>query len=243
MSLLEVYLESYTLFEPMRSNDPSSNHPLDCVDRSHCCAGVLRLAAISRRESGAQAENAQKRSAAPAPKPVPVTIASVEKADFPAYLFGLGSVQGLNTVVVRTRVDGQIDKIAFQEGQLVKQGDILAEIDPRPYQAAYDQAVAKKAGTNSIWPMPSSIFIATSASANSRPSSRPTPRLPRSSSSSPRSPATLPPSQTPKPSSIMRPFARRWRASPVFVWSTRATSSTPLPRPASSRSPRSNRSP
>jgi multidrug efflux system membrane fusion protein len=74
-----------------------------------------------------------------------VTIASVEKADFPAYLFGLGSVQGLNTVVVRTRVDGQINKIAFREGELVNEGDILAEIDPRPYQAAFDQAVAKKA--------------------------------------------------------------------------------------------------
>jgi multidrug efflux system membrane fusion protein len=89
-----------------------------------------------------QAENAQKR---PAPPSVPVTIASVEKADFPAYLFGLGSVQAFNTVVVRTRVDGQIDKIAFQEGQFVKEGDILAQIDPRPYQAAFDQAVAKKA--------------------------------------------------------------------------------------------------
>jgi membrane fusion protein, multidrug efflux system len=91
---------------------------------------------------GVQAENAQKR---PAPPSVPVTIASVEKADFPAYLFGLGSVQAFNTVVARTRVDGQIDKIAFQEGQFVKEGDILAEIDPRPYQAAFDQAVAKKA--------------------------------------------------------------------------------------------------
>src|SRR5580692_13052953 len=91
---------------------------------------------------GVQADNAQKR---PAPPSVPVTIATVEKADFPSYLFGLGSVQAFNTVVVRTRVDGQIDKIAFQEGQLVKQGDILAEIDPRPYRAALDQAIAKKA--------------------------------------------------------------------------------------------------
>jgi membrane fusion protein, multidrug efflux system len=92
---------------------------------------------------GVQAGNAPKRS--PAAAAVPVTIASVEKADFPAYLFGLGSVQAFNTVVVRTRVDGEIDKIAFQEGQLVKQGDILAEIDPRPYRAALDQAIAKKA--------------------------------------------------------------------------------------------------
>jgi multidrug efflux system membrane fusion protein len=94
---------------------------------------------------GGQADSAQKRSGPPSAKPVPVTIASVEKADFPAYLFGLGSVQAFNTVIVRTRVDGQIDKIAFQEGQLVKEGDILAQIDPRPYQAALDQAVAKKA--------------------------------------------------------------------------------------------------
>ena len=76
---------------------------------------------------------------------VRVTVAPVEKSDFPVYLTGLGTVQGFNTVVVRTRVDGQIDKIAFQEGQLVNQGDLLAEIDPRPFQAALDQAKAKKA--------------------------------------------------------------------------------------------------
>ena len=92
----------------------------------------------------AQAQNAQ-RAGSPAGNPVPVTIATVEKSDFPSYLFGLGSVQAFNTVVVRSRVDGAIDKIAFQEGQLVKEGDILAQIDPRPYQAAFDQAVAKKA--------------------------------------------------------------------------------------------------
>src|SRR5260370_20335950 len=81
----------------------------------------------------------------PARPAVRVTIAPVEKADFPVYLTGLGTVQGFNTVLVRTRVDGQIDKIAFKEGQLVNQGDLLAEIDPRPYQAALDQAKAKKA--------------------------------------------------------------------------------------------------
>jgi membrane fusion protein, multidrug efflux system len=82
---------------------------------------------------------------APARPAVRVTVAPVEKSDFPVYLTGLGTVQGFNTVVVRTRVDGQIDKIAFQEGQLVKQGDLLAEIDPRPFQASLDQAKAKKA--------------------------------------------------------------------------------------------------
>jgi membrane fusion protein, multidrug efflux system len=88
------------------------------------------------------ANNAQKAAARPA---VRVTLAPVEKADFPVYLTGLGTVQGFNTVVVRTRIDGQIDKIAFQEGQLVNQGDLLVEIDPRPFQAALDQAKAKKA--------------------------------------------------------------------------------------------------
>jgi multidrug efflux system membrane fusion protein len=76
---------------------------------------------------------------------VQVSIAPVEKSDFPVYLTGLGTVQGFNTVLVRTRVDGQIDKIAFKEGQVVNQGDLLVEIDPRPYQATLDQAKAKKA--------------------------------------------------------------------------------------------------
>jgi multidrug efflux system membrane fusion protein len=91
------------------------------------------------------ATKAQQSSAAsPRVAAVPVTVAPVEKTDFPVYLNGLGAVQGFNTVVVRTRVDGQIDKIAFNEGQLVNQGDLLAEIDPRPYQAILDQAKAKK---------------------------------------------------------------------------------------------------
>jgi membrane fusion protein, multidrug efflux system len=75
---------------------------------------------------------------------VRVSIAIAEKAEFPVYLTSLGTVQAFNTVLVRSRVDGQIDKIAFTEGQLVKQGDLLTEIDPRPYQAVLDQAKAKK---------------------------------------------------------------------------------------------------
>jgi multidrug efflux system membrane fusion protein len=86
------------------------------------------------------AANAQKT----ARNAVRVSVAPVEKADFPVYLTGLGTVQAFNTVVVRSRVDGQIDKIAFTEGQLVKQGELLCEIDPRPYQATLDQAKAKK---------------------------------------------------------------------------------------------------
>jgi multidrug efflux system membrane fusion protein len=94
------------------------------------------------RQDRMSAGNEAQKSARPA---VPVTIAPVEKTDFPVYLTGLGTVQGFNTVQVRTRVDGQIDKIAFKEGQIVNQGDLLAEIDPRPFQAVLDQAKAKKA--------------------------------------------------------------------------------------------------
>ena len=75
---------------------------------------------------------------------VPVTVAAVTKEDFPIYLTGLGTVQGFNTVTVRTRVDGQINQIAFKEGQMVKEGDLIAQVDPRPFQAALDQANAKK---------------------------------------------------------------------------------------------------
>jgi membrane fusion protein, multidrug efflux system len=110
---------------------------------------IAALAAVGyfgwQRFHGTDPTKAEQRSAASARTPaVPVTIAPVVKADFPVYLNGLGTVQGFNTVVVRTRVDGQIDKIAFKEGQLVNQGDLLAEIDPRPYQATLDQAKAKK---------------------------------------------------------------------------------------------------
>ena len=94
-------------------------------------------------EAGPKSADAQKAGArVPV---VRVTVSPVEKADFPVYLSGLGTVQGFNTVQVRTRVDGQIDKIAFQEGQLVNQGDLLVEIDPRPFQGVLDQAKAKKA--------------------------------------------------------------------------------------------------
>lgn len=99
-----------------------------------------------QRFSGLEAGKAQTaQKGAPRVAAVPVSIAPVQKVDFPVYLTGLGTVQGFNTVQVRTRVDGQIDKIAFTEGQMVKQGDLLVEIDPRPFQAALDQAKAKKA--------------------------------------------------------------------------------------------------
>jgi multidrug efflux system membrane fusion protein len=79
------------------------------------------------------------------PVAIPVTYTQVQTADFPVYLNGLGTVEPYDTVTVSSRVDGEVTKIAFKQGQMVEQGDILAQIDPRPYQAALDQAVSKKA--------------------------------------------------------------------------------------------------
>lgn len=76
---------------------------------------------------------------------IPVTTQVVQQSDFPVYLNGLGTVQPYDTVTVRSRVDGQVIKVAFRQGQIVKEGDLLVQIDPRPYQAALDQAQAKKA--------------------------------------------------------------------------------------------------
>ena len=81
----------------------------------------------------------------PAPAAVPVTVAQAQTADFPVYLNGLGVVEPYDTVTVRSRVDGEVVKIAFHQGQMVNEGDLLAEIDPRPYQAALDQALSKRA--------------------------------------------------------------------------------------------------
>src|SRR5208282_4207643 len=83
--------------------------------------------------------------AANASKPAVVSVAAATRADYPVFIDGLGQVQAENTVTVRTRVDGQIVKIAFAEGQMVKAGDLLAQIDPRPFRAALDQAKAKQA--------------------------------------------------------------------------------------------------
>jgi len=75
---------------------------------------------------------------------VPVTAGTVTAQDVPVYLQGIGTVQAYNMVTVKTRVDGQIVRVDFKEGQEVKEGDPLFQIDPRPYQAALEQAQAAK---------------------------------------------------------------------------------------------------
>ena len=113
--------------------------------RKHAWIGVLALAALALlawRTLVHVPADAATRSAAPN---IAVDTAAVTHADVPIYLTGLGTVQAFYTVTVTARVDGELQKIAFTEGQTVHKGDLLAQIDPRPNQAAYDQAVATKA--------------------------------------------------------------------------------------------------
>lgn len=77
--------------------------------------------------------------------PVPVLATTPKVQDVPVYLDGVGAIRALNTVTVRSQVDGKLIAVKFTEGQDVKKGDVLGEIDPALYQATYDQAVAKKA--------------------------------------------------------------------------------------------------
>jgi multidrug efflux system membrane fusion protein len=115
--------------------------------RRYVLAGLSILIAVSggyvRWQHRATASPAAATASSPSPV-IPVSVAAAERRDVPIYLTGLGTVQAFNTVTVKTRVDGELVKVAFTEGQDVKAGDLLAQIDPRPFQAAYDQAVAKK---------------------------------------------------------------------------------------------------
>jgi multidrug efflux system membrane fusion protein len=111
--------------------------------------GVLLLAsgggawfAFARAESKSAPEKPA-RGAASAPA-IPVAVATVERRDVPIYLNGLGTVQGFNTVTVRSQVDGQLINVPFKEGQVVHKGDLLAEVDPRIYQAQLEQAQSKE---------------------------------------------------------------------------------------------------
>jgi len=121
------------------------------VDRSRrigrAALAVLAVAGIAgiywyRGLDGAESGRAATATERPA---VPVTVATATRRDLPIYLTGLGTVQATLSVGIHSLVEGTLQEVRFTEGQRVKNGDILAKIDPRPYQAALDQAKAKKA--------------------------------------------------------------------------------------------------
>ncbi len=114
------------------------------LQRKHLgiAAGAFILALVGWRvflhsgdEADAQAQN----------KVIPITAGQVSVRDVPLYISGVGTVQAYNTVTIQARVDGQLETVDFREGQDVKEGDLLARIDPRPFQAALDGALAAQA--------------------------------------------------------------------------------------------------
>ena len=91
-------------------------------------------------ENTKKAQVASKKGMMMRPHSIPVVAAAAHAGDLPVYLQGLGTVTAFNSVTVKTRVDGQLISVNFHEGQFVKQGDLLAEVDPRPFQVVLDQA-------------------------------------------------------------------------------------------------------
>ena len=101
-------------------------------------AAALLLALVGAACTGSSSSPSPAR--ANAQPVIPVTVGTAQKQDLPIYLSGLGSVAAYFTVSVKSRVDGQLVEVNFKEGETVKQGSLLAVIDPRPYQVALDQA-------------------------------------------------------------------------------------------------------
>jgi multidrug efflux system membrane fusion protein len=106
---------------------------------------VLPIAAVGIGLAASHFYESSKPAPPPAAPPaVPVVAKTVASQDVPIYLRGVGTVIAYNNVLVRSQITGQLIKIAFTQGQTVRKGDLLAEIDPRPYQAQLDQAVANR---------------------------------------------------------------------------------------------------
>jgi membrane fusion protein, multidrug efflux system len=108
--------------------------------------GVIGLAVVIGatlfRRARVEAAQNKRADAAASQRPIPVVGASVATRDLPIYLRGLGTVAAFNTVAVKSRVDGQLVRVNFKEGQEVRVGDLLAQIDPRPFQVQLHQAEA-----------------------------------------------------------------------------------------------------
>jgi membrane fusion protein, multidrug efflux system len=110
------------------------------------CAAILTFALILATFVGCGRPDAvkEKQAMAATSRAIPVTVASAALQDMPVYLTGLGSVTAFNTVNVRSRVDGQLIQVNVREGQEVTKGELLAQIDPRPFQVQLQQAQAQQ---------------------------------------------------------------------------------------------------
>ena len=120
---------------------PPRSAPRSWPQRRWVWVSVLVLFALGLYRHHVSSQRAASTAAANAPRaPVSVAAATARQGDMPVYLTGLGSVTAYNTVAVKSRVDGQLINVAFHEGQLVQEGDLLAEVDPRPFQVQLEQA-------------------------------------------------------------------------------------------------------
>jgi multidrug efflux system membrane fusion protein len=114
-----------------------------CSSLASCLAVVLALILCAAFVACTGGDAKQQQAQAAAPRAVSVAIAPVTQQDVPVYLVGLGSVTAFYTANIKSRIDGQIMRVNFQEGQTVKEGDLLIVIDPRPYQVQLEQMQAQ----------------------------------------------------------------------------------------------------
>jgi membrane fusion protein, multidrug efflux system len=139
-------------YEKAKNGSPAGAHPAQPRKSSASTwviIGILCVLAAAivlwmRHRQTANATATKAGAGRAAQGPVPVVAGTAKEKDVPIYLDGLGTVQAFYTVTVHSRVDGELKKVAFTEGQDVHKGDLLAQIDPDPYQAVLDQATAKK---------------------------------------------------------------------------------------------------
>lgn len=115
----------------------------DAVSRWLAILTIATLCALLFGCSGSADSKQQQKAQAAGPRSVSVAVAQVQRQDVPVYLSGLGSVTAFNTANIKSRVDGQIMKVNFREGQNVHQGELLIEVDSRPYQVQLEQMQAQ----------------------------------------------------------------------------------------------------
>ena len=129
---------------PPESNPSPSGTNLGGVLRRIVLLALLVLAAVfiylRVKSNKREAAKTEAKSARAANRPIPVTVAAVQSRTMPIFYSALGTVTAYNTVTIKSRVDGQLLSVNVREGQQVKQGQLLAQIDPRPYDAAVAQA-------------------------------------------------------------------------------------------------------